>query len=222
MPFTDPASLPTIADLPASDAKPKYKPDASINKRVSIWREGDITKLEADMIVNAANKSLLGGGGVDGAIHRAAGPGLLRECRTLGGANTGEVKATDGYNLPSKRVAHAVGPIYDEDEADLCEEELTSCYKRSLELCATHGGGSIGFSSISTGIYGYPIVDATRVALETTRKFLQEDTSVTRVVYVVFSERDQEVYETLAPEYFPPVSGDATAATATATQGGGE
>ncbi|TXT07509.1 hypothetical protein VHUM_03229 [Vanrija humicola] len=177
MALTDPASLPTLADLPASDAQSKYKPDASINKRVSIWR-GDITKLEADMIVNAANKSLLGGGGVDGAIHRAAGPGLLRECRTLGGARTGEVKVTDGYDLPSKRVAHAVGPIYYEDEADLCAEQLQSCYARALEQCATHGGGSIGFSSISTGIYGYPIEDATRIALETTRKFLQEDKTV--------------------------------------------
>lgn len=104
------------------------------------------------MIVNAANKSLLGGGGVDGAIHRGAGPSLYRECLLLNGAETGEVKVTSGYQLPATRVAHAVGPIYSSSSAKECAAQLESCYRMSLELCAKHGGGSIGFSSISTGI----------------------------------------------------------------------
>nr|ODN90325.1 LRP16 family protein [Cryptococcus depauperatus CBS 7855] len=179
-----------------------FSQDSGINRRVSIWR-GDITKLKADMIVNAANSSLLGGGGVDGAIHSAAGPRLLRECERLGGAKTGETKVTMGYNLPSVRVAHTVGPIYARYEPKEAERLLKSCYDSCLSLCREHGGGVIGFSSISTGVYGYPIREATHVALSATRAFLEKDTSISRVIYVVFSQRDQDVYQELAPIYFP-------------------
>ncbi|WRT65780.1 uncharacterized protein IL334_002729 [Kwoniella shivajii] len=210
---TSPSDIPTLFDLYSSGAikeegsGARYGVDEAIIKRVSIWR-GDITKLEADMIVNAANSSLLGGGGVDGAIHRAAGGELLDECEGLGGAKTGETKITKGYKLPSKWVAHTVGPIYSSSRKEKCAEQLKSCYSTSLELCKSHGGGSIGFSSISTGVYGYPIKDATRIALDTTRRFLENDDTVTRVIYVVFSAKDEEVYKSLAPEYFPPSAGN--------------
>ncbi|WVQ77397.1 hypothetical protein IAR50_007082 [Cryptococcus sp. DSM 104548] len=200
--------LPTLqaqyeaADLPTlpEEGVPKYTFDKKLNERITIWR-GDITFLESDMIVNAANSSLLGGGGVDGAIHRAAGPNLKKECRTLNGAETGETKFTNAYNLPSKKIAHTVGPIY--ANADESAPLLASCYRSSLEGCKQYGGGSIGFSSISTGVYGYPIKDATHIALETTRNFLEQDNTVTNVIYVVFSPRDEAIYRQLAPIYFP-------------------
>ncbi|WVQ93506.1 hypothetical protein IAU59_000580 [Kwoniella sp. CBS 9459] len=204
--------IPTLADLYANGHIPvldekvepetEYRIAEDLNKRISIWR-GDITKLKADMIVNAANSSLLGGGGVDGAIHRAAGPELLEECETLGGAETGETKVTKGYELPAKWVAHTVGPIYKSSRAERCAEQLESCYHTSLAHCTEKGGGSIGFSSISTGVYGYPIKDATAIALETTRKYLEKDESITRVIYVVFSARDEDVYRNLIGYYFP-------------------
>ncbi|WWC96848.1 hypothetical protein V866_003723 [Kwoniella sp. B9012] len=206
---TSPKDIPTLSDLyssneiPQAENESKYGYDEGLNKRVSIWR-GDITKLEADMIVNAANSSLLGGGGVDGAIHRAAGPDLLEECEGLGGAETGDTKVTKGYELPSKYVAHTVGPIYSSRAVDKCAKQLKSCYQTSLESCQNHGGGAIGFSSISTGVYGYPIKDATEIAIETTRNFLEKDQSVTRVIYVVFSKKDEEVYKSIIPQYFPP------------------
>ncbi|WVW80240.1 hypothetical protein I302_102218 [Kwoniella bestiolae CBS 10118] len=209
---TSPQDIPTLAELytsneiPESENGPKYTYSRDLNERVSIWR-GDITKLEADMIVNAANSSLLGGGGVDGAIHRAAGPELLEECEGLGGAKTGETKVTKGYELPSKYVAHTVGPIYSSKAIDKCAQQLTSCYQTSLDLCKEKGGGVIGFSSISTGVYGYPIKHATEIAIQTTRRFLEEDESITRVIYVVFSKRDEEVYKSLVPDYFPPADG---------------
>ncbi|ORY29788.1 hypothetical protein BCR39DRAFT_531024 [Naematelia encephala] len=200
--------IPTLTDLynqsqiPAASTTSSYSYEASLNSRVSIWR-GDITHLKADVIVNAANKSLLGGGGVDGAIHRAAGPQLLRECMTLGGAETGQTKVTMGYDLPSKRVAHTVGPVYSRSNSERSAKLLESCYKTSLEACRENGGGVIGFSSISTGVYGYPVEDATKIALETTRKFLEKDDTVTRVIYVVFSKRTEEIYQELVPAYFP-------------------
>ncbi|KAI0042869.1 macro domain-like protein [Auriscalpium vulgare] len=169
--------IPTIRQLfdrtvlkPAT-TEPHFPPLASLLDRVSLLR-GDITHVDVDAIVNAANRSLLGGGGVDGAIHRAAGPDLLEECRTLDGCDTGGAKITEGYELPARHVIHAVGPA---------------------------------FPSISTGVYGYPIEDATHIALAEVRQFLESEQGkdLERVVFVVFDEEDEEVYEELIPLYFP-------------------
>lgn len=201
--------IPTLTNLYASSVlKPVKQSKGAAKKslldRVSLW-QGDITKLEIDGIVNAANRKLLGGGGVDGAIHRAAGGDLLEECKTLNGANTGEAKITKGYNLPSKHVIHAVGPIYDNEDVDTKASQLASCYKSSLDLAIKHELRSVAFPSISTGIYGYPIDDATHIALRVTRQVLDENEErFDRVIFVVFSDKDKEVYETLIPEYFPP------------------
>ncbi|KIR76655.1 LRP16 family protein [Cryptococcus gattii EJB2] len=208
---TSPADIPTLSQLyhdqnlksaPAKATK-KYAFKKQLNDRISIWR-GDITQLEADVIVNAANSSLLGGGGVDGAIHQAAGKQLLEECKTLGGAQTGQTKFTNAYNLPSAKIAHTVGPIYPSHSPHRAAQLLESCYQTSLDGCRDLGGGVIGFSSISTGVYGYPIKDATHIALETTRQFLEQDNTITRVIYVVFSKRDEDVHREIVPQYFPP------------------
>ncbi len=154
---------------------------------------GDITKCEVDAIVNAANESLLGGGGVDGAIHRAAGPQLLAECRALGGCRTGQAKITQAYNLPAKHVIHTVGPIYHggaKGEAKL----LASCYRQALELAGAHECRSVAFPAISCGVYGYPIADAARIAIGTIREFLAENNLPERVLLVLFSASDFEAY----------------------------
>ncbi|UTH91479.1 O-acetyl-ADP-ribose deacetylase [Lactobacillus acidophilus] len=135
--------------------------------------QGDITKMKADAIVNAANKSLLGGGGVDGAIHAAAGPELLAECRTLHGCDTGEAKITKGYNLLAKHVIHTVGPIYRFHTLEEDAKLLTDCYRNSLDLAKKNNLHSIIFSSISTGVYGYPAKDAATVAIKTSRDWLK-------------------------------------------------
>lgn len=156
--------------------------------------QGDITKLTVDAIVNAANTSLLGGGGVDGAIHRAAGPALLAECRTLHGCQTGDAKLTKGYQLPARYVIHAVGPVWRggrHGEAEL----LTGCYRRSLELATEHNLTSIAFPGISTGIYGYPKDKAADVAIATVRQFLQQPTSVQTVVFVCFDSETYRLYK---------------------------
>ena len=159
----------------------------------------DITTLEVDVIVNAANESLLGGGGVDGAIHRAAGPELLEECRTIGGAATGEVKMTRGYRLPAKHVAHAVGPVWHGGRADE-PQLLASCYSRALELAAGVSAKSIAFPAISTGVYRYPMEQATRIAIETAKRFLESSPLPERVVFCCFSDSDAETYRRVAQE----------------------
>ncbi len=147
--------------------------------------EGDITVQAVDAVVNAANSSLLGGGGVDGAIHRTAGPELLTECRTLGGCETGSAKITKGYELPARHVIHAVGPRY-RDGTHGEPAALAGCYETSLRLAAENGCRTVAFPAISCGIYGYPMQEAARIALETTAAFLARDDRIERVVFVLF------------------------------------
>jgi O-acetyl-ADP-ribose deacetylase (regulator of RNase III) len=163
--------------------------------------QADITTLDVDAVVNAANSSLLGGGGVDGAIHRAAGPDLLGECRTLGGAKTGEAKITRGYRLKAGHVIHAVGPVWhggDQGEPEL----LGSCYERSLELAKDNNLDSIAFPSISTGVYGYPIDKAAKVAQTTVRSWLEQNPKPEKVIFCCFSQSDLEVYQQTATAVF--------------------
>jgi len=159
--------------------------------------KGDITKLRVDAIVNAANHSLLGGGGVDGAVHRAAGRELYEECKALGGCKTGEAKITKGYKLPAKYVIHTVGPIYRRENGQEAEF-LANCYKNSLKLAIEHNIKTIAFPSISTGAYGYPIEEASEIAITTVKKFLDDEKDhIEKVYFVAFSDADFKVYEDL-------------------------
>jgi O-acetyl-ADP-ribose deacetylase (regulator of RNase III) len=178
-----------------SDDEPAYKPSSTLNDKISVIRK-DITTLAVDSIVNAANNSLLGGGGVDGAIHRAAGPGLYDECETLNGCDTGSAKITDGYELPSKKVIHAVGPIYWKEGKTAAAELLAGCYRTSLQLAVDNDCKSIAFSALSTGVYGYPSGEASLVAIETVRKFLEEGQAekLDRVIFCNFLEKDEVAY----------------------------
>jgi len=234
------SSIPPISTLFASTGITAPKAAKACNpallEQVSLW-QGDITKIQVDVIVNAANRRLLGGGGVDGAIHRAAGPDLKVECRTLRGANTGESKMTKGYNLPCAHVIHTVGPVYPSSNSDSSSDEsststisnrsekersaelLSSCYRGSLALASQHSLTSINppactrahpqaFPSISTGVYGYPITAATHIALGEARAFLESPAgeNFNRVIFVVFSNDDLEVYLSILPLYFPPAA----------------
>lgn len=163
-----------------------------VEERITVV-EGDITRQQVDAIVNAANNSLLGGGGVDGAIHRAAGPGLLEECRQLNGCETGQARITGGYNLPATWVIHTVGPVWRGGKQGE-DELLASCYRSSLTLARQHNVRTIAFPSISTGAYGFPIERAVPIALNETQTFLQQDTMLEKVTFVCFSRRDYEVY----------------------------
>ncbi len=170
-----------------------YSPEQTLNQKVSHIRY-DLTKLHVDAIVNAANTSLLGGGGVDGAIHRAAGNGLYRECRQLNGCATGSAKSTDAYNLPCKKVIHAVGPVYHGREKS--EPLLRGCYRKSVDLAVQNGCKSIAFSALSTGVYGYPSPEAAEAAISEVRSFLtgSDGEKIERVVFCSFEMKDVKAY----------------------------
>jgi O-acetyl-ADP-ribose deacetylase (regulator of RNase III) len=158
--------------------------------------QGDITKLDVDAIVNAANTTLLGGGGVDGAIHRAAGPDLVAECRTLGGCRPGAAKITRGYRLRARFVIHTVGPVWTGGERHE-PEILANCYRSSLQLAVENGIKTIAFPAISCGAYGYPIADAAQIAVKTTRDFLATEHKVDKVIFVLLGEDIYEAYRQL-------------------------
>ncbi|KAL8278494.1 hypothetical protein RQP46_009184 [Phenoliferia psychrophenolica] len=208
----DPATVATVADFWTEGGwfedevdEPTYPYDASLNSRVSVWK-GDITSIQVDAIVNAANRALLGGGGVDGAIHSAAGGRLYDECKLLDGAETGESKITWGYRLPAKYIIHTVGPVYSRSKKEECERLLRSCYQTTLEVAVANDVKTLAFSGISTGIYGYPLDDATRVALDVTRNFLASPAgaSIEHVIFTVFRQIDVDSYLSIVPEFFPP------------------
>lgn len=166
-----------------------------MNTKLTLFR-GDITKLHVDAIVNAANSTLLGGGGVDGAIHRAAGPKLLEECKTLGGCKTGEAKATKGYNLPAKFVIHTVGPVWRGGmygEAEL----LSSCYRNSLYVAQSLNVKTIAFPAISCGVYGFPVDKAAVIALESVKGYLKTNNSFDEIIFVCFDNCCEQIYKEL-------------------------
>lgn len=165
------------------------------DSRLALLR-GDITKLAVDAIVNAANTTLLGGGGVDGAIHRAAGPELLAECRTLGGCPPGEARITRGYSLPARFVIHTVGPVWSGGQRGE-PETLANCYRNSLRIASENGVRTIAFPAISCGAYRYPIGDAARIAVETTKDFLRENESIAEVTFIVSSDEIEAAYQRL-------------------------
>jgi O-acetyl-ADP-ribose deacetylase (regulator of RNase III) len=160
--------------------------------------KGDITKLEVDAIVNAANKTLLGGGGVDGAIHRQAGPKLLEECKTLGGCETGQAKVTKGYNLPAKFVIHAVGPVWYGGKNNE-EELLADCYRNSLRLAQGKNINTIAFPCISTGVYRFPKDKAAEIAVREVKNFLENNSAIESVSFVCFDDENFEIYRKLLP-----------------------
>jgi len=175
-----------------------WEPNPNVNRKISLWK-GDISLLETDAIVNAANSRLRGGGGVDGAICAAAGPELLEECRTItGGCPVGEAKIVGGYRLPAKYVIQTVGPTNKDPKL------LASAYGNSLNLAIKHDIKSIAFPCIATNCYGFPNEAAAHVAMETTRKFLETDQHNVRVIFCVFTEKDDKIYRNLLPFYFPP------------------
>ncbi|KPI43396.1 Macro domain-containing protein [Cyphellophora attinorum] len=194
-----PDSESTDSDLPT--------PNQAFNDKICTIQE-DITLLEVDAVVNAANNSLLGGGGVDGAIHRAAGRELYEECKTLNGCDTGEAKITKAYRLPSKKIIHTVGPVY--RSAAASEDLLRGCYRNSLQLAVDNDCKSIAFCAISTGIYGYPGVAAAKVAIGETHSFLTTPAGekLDKIIFCNFLDKDVRIYSKLLPMYFPPTEAD--------------
>ncbi|XP_051276974.1 ADP-ribose glycohydrolase MACROD1 isoform X2 [Dicentrarchus labrax] len=195
--------IPVWTPTAGCSEKPLYQRNEKLDQKISLY-SGDITKLEIDAIVNAANKTLLGGGGVDGAIHRAAGPMLVKECTSLHGCETGEAKITCGYGLPAKYVIHTVGPIAQGGVGEVEKKALRSCYKNSLTAATKNAARSVAFPCISTGIYGYPPEQAVHEALATVREYLDEHhDKLDRVIFCVFLPTDKELYLQNLPLYFP-------------------
>ncbi|KAM4785096.1 ADP-ribose glycohydrolase MACROD2 isoform 7-T8 [Cyanocitta cristata] len=195
--------LKSKSESDGENAKEDLQGKKSLSEKVSLYR-GDITLLEVDAIVNAANSSLLGGGGVDGCIHRAAGPCLVAECRNLSGCETGQAKITCGYDLPAKYVIHTVGPIARGHLTDTHKENLASCYKSSLKLAKENNIRSIAFPCISTGIYGFPNEPAAIIALNTIKEWLSKNhNEVDRIIFCVFLEVDYKIFKKKMGEFFP-------------------
>ncbi|KAM9375434.1 ADP-ribose glycohydrolase MACROD1 isoform 2-T2 [Pholidichthys leucotaenia] len=195
--------VPVWTPAPGGSKKSGCQRNEKLDQKISLY-SGDITKLEIDAIVNAANNSLLGGGGVDGAIHRAAGPLLKKECATLHGCETGEAKITCGYGLPAKYVIHTVGPIAHGGVGEKERNALRSCYRNSLTTATENGVRSVAFPCISTGVYGYPPEQAVHEVLATVREYLDENhDKLDRVIFCVFLPTDKELYLHNLPLYFP-------------------
>ncbi|XP_041800217.1 ADP-ribose glycohydrolase MACROD1 isoform X2 [Chelmon rostratus] len=202
--------IPVWTPAAGGSEQTRYQRNEKLDQKISLY-SGDITKLEIDAIVNAANKTLLGGGGVDGAIHRAAGPMLKKECASLHGCDTGEAKITCGYGLPAKYVIHTVGPIAQEGVGEVERKALRSCYKNSLKAATKNAARSVAFPCISTGIYGYPPEQAVHEALATVREYLDEHhDKLDRVIFCVFLPTDKELYLQNLPLYFPAAPTEAT------------
>lgn len=211
IPLSEIPTLPLLYKLQrlSPHPTPAYQPNASHNIKIAIIRN-DITKLDLPRgaIVNAANESLLGGGGVDGAIHRAAGPQLLDECETLDGCDTGDAKITDAYELPCAKVIHAVGPIYGRRRRGKGHEELLrGAYRKSITLASENGCDSVAFSALSTGIYGYPSHEAAAAAIDEVRTAMNEGLAdkLDRIIFCNFLEKDERAYHEILPQVFPHI-----------------
>lgn len=174
-------------------------PEKTDLTRITIVK-GDITKQQVEAIVTAANRFLLGGGGVDGAVHQAAGPQLMEDCRRFGGCEPGDAKITPGYNLPAGFVIHAVGPVYFNNTPEKAAQLLASCYQKSLELCDENGLKTVAFPSISTGAYGYPIDDAVQIVHDTVDAYITAGTNISEIRFVTHSDRDFKAYQQTFPD----------------------